>query len=55
VPEFNEHTKQIYDSFPKNIKDFYNFHGVQLFGCNFPISLVEPLYNKISKAVSDTG
>lgn len=40
VPEFNEKAKKVYDSFPKNIKDFYHFHGVQMVGCNFPITLV---------------
>ena len=40
IPEFNEKAKAIYDSFPKRTKDFYNFHGIQMIGCNFPITLV---------------
>lgn len=55
VPEISEKTKNIYESFPKNIKEFYNFHGIQMIGCNYPMTLVEELYHKLSKATSDNG
>lgn len=51
----SEQNKKIYNLFPKNVKNFYDFHGVQMYGCNFPMTLVQPLYNKLSKAVSDAG
>ncbi len=54
-PSMNEQGKKLYDVLPQNIKNFYNFHGVQMYGSQFPMSLVRTLYSKLSKATSDVG
>lgn len=55
LKNLNEHARNIIDKFPKAIKDFYMFHGPQLYGSSFPLDLVEVLYDKLSKEVYDVG
>lgn len=43
------------DKFSKEVKDFYHFHGLQMIGSDFPISLVEELHDKLTKATYDGG
>ena len=51
----SEHNKEIYENFSTPLKNFYNFHGVQMYGCGFPMQLVEKLYGKLANAIYDVG
>lgn len=53
--KLSEDSRQFVDKLPKNIKEFYYFHGIQLFGSMFPMNLITNLYDKISKSVYDAG
>ena len=53
--EFVRRTNEYYQNFSSQVKSFYDFHGVQLFGSQFPMQLVETLYAKMSNAIYDVG
>lgn len=58
-----EHNSEALVSVPNNplehlsaeAKRFYNFHGVQMIGSDFPPSLIETLYMKLTNEEFDAG
>ena len=55
LKNLNHDSKNIIDRLPKPIKEFYMFHGPQLYASMFPLDLLEQLYGKVSKEVYDVG
>jgi len=50
-------SKELFASLASPYKEFYEFHGVQLIGINFPPSLekVCELYDILTKQIYDSG
>lgn len=47
----------LFDQLESPYKEFYEFHGVQLIGINFPgdISFLHQLYDKLKGQIYDSG
>lgn len=45
----------VVSAFTGSLKDFYNFHGIQLLASQFPVELIEQLYEKLGNDTYDAG